>query len=110
LQQPVSEIQDGELEEDVEVDVKIKRHRGPGRGFSRSEDDHKDNDDDDEDEGHRTLRIKFPPLFTRIWKATQSLRTYVLLPLLQGAMLGLGQHGTRYLLSGWLTRRAVTSR
>ena len=30
LQQPVSEIQDGELEEDVEVDVKIKRHRGQG--------------------------------------------------------------------------------
>ena len=101
----MSEIQDGELEEDVEVDVKIKRHRGPGRGFSRSDDDHEDNDD----EGHRTLRIKFPPLFTRIWKATQSLRTYVLLPLLQGAMLGLGQHGSRYLLSGWLTRRAVTS-
>jgi len=84
---------DDQEDDEIEVDVRVQQHR---HNFRRQNDT-------------TEIRIRIPSLLRRAWRALEPVRTYMLLPLLQGIMLGLGQHGMRYLLSHFFSRRAVTS-
>jgi len=83
--------QDDDEEEDSESDSELK--------------DDEFNAGEKQGKNEQYYSVKLSPFWAKVVKYLMPLGTLMFYPLLQGVMLGLGQHGTRYLLSYYIDKK-----